>query len=278
MQHIDVLLIDRSNLLRAGVKRLLEKTEFRICGEAFSVEEGIRLVGAGLRPKIVLLDYPAGAQAFEQMQSLHSSEAKPKLVVLSSQMNLQWLATSLAAGADGYLVTNISPDALIQSMHLIVLGEKVLPTDLARLLGSAQLHIDTVLAAAPPALGLSSRETEILHFLPRGYSNKLSARQLNITEGTVKVHLKEVLKKLKVTNRTQAAIWAFQRGIGNQPGRASAGSLTMAVSRPTPTPSSELSSLSQNTIDNATSVGHRSLRGIRRGSRHPLRSTGESRA
>jgi two-component system nitrate/nitrite response regulator NarL len=116
------------------------------------------------------------------------------------------------AGADGFLMKEVSPEALLQSLELVMLGEKVYPTNLASML------LD--LTSAPTPLnsirGLSSREREILQLLVTGASNKLIAIRLGIAEATVKVHLKALLRKIDVNNRTQAAIWAMNNGFSTK--------------------------------------------------------------
>ncbi len=211
----DVFLVDKSKLFREGIKRLLAENSFRVCGEAASLDEAMRHIeeeDAG--PGLVLLDYlSARADDIESLRRLSAGEGAPKLVVLTSELKLDWLMTSLSVGASGYLLKDMSPDAFIQSLRLILLGERVLPTDLAVLLVSSRLQPRNQIESAMPAQDLSDRETQILRCLLQGDSNKLIAKRLNITEGTVKVHLKGVLKKINVRNRTQAAIWALNKGL-----------------------------------------------------------------
>jgi len=215
MQETRMFLIDRSKLFREGIKRLLVETPFHVCGEASTVEDGIRQLGKGGGVELILLDYPGDVRkAVEALQSLRRIEPKCKLVILTAEMGREQLMAALSAGAEGYLLKDMSSDALVQSLRLIVLGEKVLPTDLATLLVNGGFSLENELKAAPPAKNLSMREVQILTCLLRGDSNKRIANQLNITEGTVKVHLKGVLKKINVRNRTQAAIWALNYGLG----------------------------------------------------------------
>jgi two-component system, NarL family, nitrate/nitrite response regulator NarL len=124
-------------------------------------------------------------------------------------LSADWLKAAMGAGADGYLLKDVSPEALIQSLQLVVIGEKVFPTNLAALL------LTQISTPAPQSSwrGLSAREREILQHLVTGASNKLIANRLGITEATVKVHLKTLLRKIDVNNRTQAAIWAMNNGI-----------------------------------------------------------------
>lgn len=220
MHQDDVLLIDRSKLFREGVKRLLAEHAFRVCGEVSSLDEAIQHIEDGPRPSLVLLDYPGnGVSADEtakQMQRLHC-QGQSKLVVLTTELNFDWLVTALSVGAAGYLLKEMSPNAFIQSLRLILLGERVLPTDLALLLLSGHFHTEHQVKPPIPTHDLSQREVQILRCLLRGDSNKLIANQLSITEGTVKVHLKGVLKKINVRNRTQAAIWALNSGFVDGP-------------------------------------------------------------
>ncbi|MBD0316775.1 MAG: response regulator transcription factor [Nitrospiraceae bacterium] len=117
------------------------------------------------------------------------------------------LLAAMGGGADGIQIKNVSPEALIQSLQLIMLGEKVFPTNLASML----LGMNTI-SPQHSIRGLSPREQEILQALVTGASNKTIAIRLGITEATVKVHLKTLLRKIDVNNRTQAAIWAMNNG------------------------------------------------------------------
>ncbi len=134
--------------------------------------------------------------------------------MLSTELELAALRNVLRAGADGYLVNDISLEALSLSMLLAVTGEKVPPGSLADVLASdrSEFRVSTV---SRDHGQLTERERLILQCLTKGYSNKVIARMLNITEGTVKVHLKSLMRKISVVNRTQAALWAGSRGIGD---------------------------------------------------------------
>jgi two-component system, NarL family, nitrate/nitrite response regulator NarL len=129
-------------------------------------------------------------------------------VVLANNFVVDALRDAMNAGADGYLMKDVSPEALLQSLELVMLGEKVFPTNLAAML----LNLDSTPSPMNSIRGLSPREQEILQALVTGASNKLIAIKLGITEATVKVHLKTLLRKIDVNNRTQAAIWAMNNG------------------------------------------------------------------
>jgi two-component system nitrate/nitrite response regulator NarL len=136
--------------------------------------------------------------------------------VLASDLTPQILSGALQAGADGCLNKTMSCDALQRSLHLVMLGEAVFPRSVADLLISSGIEETTFASSTSlPALGseLSKREIEILRCLLGGQSNKAIARNLNITESTVKMHFKNVMRKIQAENRTQVAVWAIQHGI-----------------------------------------------------------------
>ncbi|WP_286192094.1 response regulator transcription factor [Roseomonas genomospecies 6] len=142
-----------------------------------------------------------------------------RVVILTTDLCTRRLSGALGAGAHGYLMKDIACEALMQSLKLVMMGEKVFPTHLAELLINGRSE---ELATEVPARrkGLSQREIQILRCLLNGNSNKMIANHLHITEATVKVHLKSLLRKINASNRTQAAIWALNNGIGDQPAEA----------------------------------------------------------
>ena len=159
----------------------------------------------------------AGTDGLAALRSLCELWPEAKIVVLTSETTAASALDCLNAGADGFLTKDISPSALRHSLQLVMLGERIFPTGVALAIahGEAEAH----LPPAPPATrsGLSHRETQILRLLLNGCSNKAIARELRIAEATVKVHLKGVLRKVKATNRTQAAIWALNNGFADLP-------------------------------------------------------------
>ena len=174
-----------------------------------------------LNPEIALMeistDAPAVQRAVERLKEIYPDTL---VVILSEKVCMATLAACLGAGVNGFLTRDISSEALLESLQLVVLGETVLPTGLATLLQHDDADWNPTRVNGSKAADLSDREIETVQGLLRGESNKLIARRLNITEGTIKVHVKSVLRKIKVSNRTQAAIWAHAHGI-------SPGSLTL---------------------------------------------------
>ncbi len=216
MEPVPLLIIDPNKLFREGLRGLLSGTQFNVTHEASDVTEGLEVVKSVDDIGIVILDFSgdgsdAELQALKQMRAANENI---KLIVLTNDMSARLLARALNAGADGYLLKSLSSKALVQSLRLVDLGEKVFPTKLATMITSGQLDPTAAEARVSSVKGLSEREREILRCLLHGQSNKVIARQLGITEATVKVHLKAVLRKLNVSNRTQAAIWAISHGLG----------------------------------------------------------------
>ena len=208
---IATLLIDRSLLFREGLKVLLRNSQFVICGEATSVEHARELRATIPDVKLILINIGMGAAIGSAITELRELLPEARTVVLTDELNMNDLMTALEAGTDGYLLQDLSPQALAQSLGLVMLGEKVLPTRLAQVL-VGDLGSSYRVTRATSVVGLSDREAQILRCLVNGDPNKVIANRLDITEGTVKVHLKGMLKKINVSNRTQAAIWALHHG------------------------------------------------------------------
>ena len=199
------ILIESNRLFRQGLKQLLCGTCFEVGAESSTVERALSAGEVAEVPELVITGQPVAIEA--DLQQLRDAYPAARIVVLADDLSVDVLRTAMGAGADGFLSKNVSPEALIQSLQLIMLGEKVFPTNLAAML----LDIN---APSPQnsIRGLSPREQEILQSLVTGASNKMIAIRLGITEATVKVHLKTLLRKIDVNNRTQAAIWAMNNG------------------------------------------------------------------
>jgi two-component system, NarL family, nitrate/nitrite response regulator NarL len=213
MTSHSVFLIDASRLFREGLRRIFADSAFAVAHEAFSIEEAVPFIES-LQPSLVLVGLPdGGAGLGERIRRIRAAAPGVRIVVLTDAVRVGRLAEALAAGVDGYLAKNMSAEALSQSLRLVLLGEKVFPTDLAQLLTVRQMTAQSDDGETARFSGLSDREMQILACLVTGDQNKQIAHALNISDGTVKVHLKAILKKLRVQNRTQAAIWAMNHGI-----------------------------------------------------------------
>jgi two-component system nitrate/nitrite response regulator NarL len=215
MTDESLLLIDASRLFREGLRRIFSDSPFSVVHEALAIEDALPFIES-LRPSLVLLDLPEKADTLaDGIKRIRAAAPAAKTVILTDAMRGDCLADALSAGADGYLQKNMSADALHHSLRLVLLGEKVFPTDLARLLSGGWMIARRDSLPVGDFCGLSDREMQILGCLLDGASNKQIAYALELSDGTVKVHLKAILKKIGAQNRTQAAIWALNNGVAS---------------------------------------------------------------
>src|SRR3954452_10256162 len=184
-----ICLIDASRLFREGLRRIFSGSPFAVINEASSIEEALPLMEA-LQPSLVLVDLSDSCEAVsEGVNRIAAAAPGTRIVVLTENIQGNRLADALSAGVDGYLLKNMSADALHQSLRLVLLGEKVFPTDLAHLLTKGRITLRSDTGQIGHLNGLSGREIPLLGCVLKGAQNKQIAHQLKITDGTVKVHL-----------------------------------------------------------------------------------------
>lgn len=213
---VNVLLVGTNVLFREGLRHLLDPARFAIVGEACNLVAVETLLDGDAAADLVLADLDGcGEEVVERLRRLHAAHEELRIVVLADELCLPEMARLLDAGVDGYLINRLTGEALALSLLLVRMGEKVLPSTLAGVLASGSRHAGGALLRARKHL--TEREEQILQCLINGYSNKQIARALDISEGTVKVHLKSLMKKISASNRTQAALWAHNNGIGGGP-------------------------------------------------------------
>lgn len=213
MSESSLYLVGGTGLFRRGLNSFLAGSEFAIAAEHDTVDECIALTGDTAEPELIVYvssgDLGATQQAVEELTDRFSDTT---LVVLSAELSVDELAASLRAGARGYLLSSISKEAMVHSLTLILLGETVFPSGLAMAWMNGGLSAKRPSADRGLGRDLTRRETEILDCLTSGASNKQIARDLGITEATVKIHMKSLIRKIGVSNRTQAALWAIGSG------------------------------------------------------------------
>jgi two-component system, NarL family, nitrate/nitrite response regulator NarL len=211
---INVALVGTNNLFRQGLRRLLDPSQFSIAGEARDLDALGALLQEQLAPDLVVAELNGCHEAnIDTLCEFRAAYGDLRIVILANELSLRDMARLLRAGADGYLVNELSAEAFSLSLLLVMRGEKVLPSTLASMLANdcnASNGNGTLIKAQK---NLTEREKQILQCLLNAYSNKHIARVLNISEGTVKVHLKSLMKKISAGNRTQAALWARNNGI-----------------------------------------------------------------
>jgi len=198
------VVIDDHPLLRKGLQQLADLSpNIEIVGEANNGNEGLAMVRE-LTPDLVLLDLNMPEKnGLETLAALKALELDTRVVILTVSDAEEDVVTALRGGADGYLLKDIDPELLLEKFHEAAEGRMVMSPNiaecLARALQSEHLHAT--------GADLTEREREILHHISQGESNKVIGRNLNITEATVKVHVKHLLKKLGLKTRVEAAVW-----------------------------------------------------------------------
>ncbi len=212
---IRVLLVDDHTLFRSGIKALLlREPDFEIVGEAGDGAEGVKRA-ISVQPDVILLDlHMPGLSGKECLQLILEDCPQARVVMLTVSENADDLMDTLRAGALGYLLKNIDADFLVNAVRRAAQGEAVMsPQMTSKLMASVR-------GVAPrpttEADKLTPREREILGHLARGASNKEIARGLNLAESTVKIHIQNILKKLGVASRVQAAIYAVENDLAGK--------------------------------------------------------------
>lgn len=211
-----VLVIDDHTLFRAGLKSLLERRKIDVV-EAGDGETGMKLLAGG-EFEVILLDLRMpDMSGLEVLQWLRQARIKTPVVMLSTSSEEKDLIESLALGAQGYLLKDMDPDDLVKSLKNVLAGETVVAPDLTGVLaGAVQKKVS---AGSSPDIRsvrdvLTARELDVLRDITKGWSNKIIARDLGITDGTVKLHVKSILRKLNVHSRVEAAVIAVEEGLG----------------------------------------------------------------
>jgi len=211
-----VLLIDDHTLFRVGLQGLLENRNIEVVASLGDGYEGIR-TAMEILPDIILLDMrmpePDGLTV---LRKLRENGLQMPIVILTTSSDENDLVESLRNGASGYLLKDMEPDALVQSLREVQAGKTVVAPELtgslARVVQGAEVE-DLRDPEHDPFSELTPRETEILTFLANGQSNKSIARDLGISDGTVKLHVKAILRKLGVHSRVEAAVIAVEQGL-----------------------------------------------------------------
>lgn len=218
MSQAPLYIVGGTGLFRRGLCSFLEDAPFRLAAEFDSPEACAGAIAKAASPEAEIVVYVSGGDPDVSAAAVDAllSCTDARVLVLSGELSVAELGACLRMGAGGYLLSNISKEVLTHSLRLILLGETVFPSQLATAWATGQLR-QSGNAASAAGVGkaleaLTQRETEILGCLTEGSPNKMIARQLGITEATVKIHVKSLIRKIGVQNRTQAALWAIQIG------------------------------------------------------------------
>lgn len=217
-RSIRTFLVEPNALLREGLRRILSETVYAPSVAAGAFDEVSSQCGPDSGTIVLIADASRDHEGLcRHTKLLKEQNPNAKVIMLVDQYDLNHVLTAFRSGADAYLKKSISYEVLVKSLDLVLLGEAIFPGAIIDLLREQDARVEESKQVSapeghqelsPPAKGLSVRETVILRCLMDGDSNKIIARKYDITEATVKVHVKAILRKIQAKNRTQAAIWA----------------------------------------------------------------------
>ncbi|OAP40028.1 hypothetical protein AU381_10850 [Sinorhizobium glycinis] len=214
------LLVDSHDLSREGLKHILVGSSFRVALAASELSEVMdHPLGREKPALLVLCSHSSEELQSEYLLRFRDEHPQVRIAVLADRYDHDDLATVLGLGVNCYLTKSVSPENLFKSLDLLMLGEVIFPSVALALVRRGfsdtteavgwDVQPDFHAQADRPQRELSSREYDILQCLVEGASNKVIARKLDMAEATVKVHIKAILRKIHVRNRTQAAVWAI---------------------------------------------------------------------
>ncbi len=212
--NLRVIVIDDHTLFREGLEGLLTRRDIDVVASVGDGERGI-LMAQELKPDIILLDMRMpDLNGLGVLARLKDSGLDMPIAMLTTSTEERDLVEALRNGAKGYLLKDMEPDSLVVALRDIVAGKTVVAPALAPILAKVvQGNIPSDSNEASPFEDLTPRETEILGLLAEGQSNKVIARNLGISDGTVKLHVKAILRKLDVHSRVEAAVLAVEHGL-----------------------------------------------------------------
>jgi two-component system nitrate/nitrite response regulator NarL len=214
-------------LVREGLTRILYTASFNIVASVARIDDAVLSLLTPQEPILLIIDSDESLHdTAEQIRRFKERRSAARVAVLADHCRIDQITSAFLAGADAYFVGVANWDAFIKSLELVMLGERILPSTLLPFIldraghhdargigrGAESKDEDVRKTEYDDSPHLSAREKCILHYLIEGQSNKTIARNADISEATVKVHVKAILRKIGVQNRTQAAIWAMSNG------------------------------------------------------------------
>lgn len=214
MEPIRVLIVDDHALFRQGLARILEMEEdIVVVGEAANGREALDRA-VELRPHVVLMDINMPVvNGLEATRRLHRKLPHVGIIGLTIHDDEEYLRELIKEGAQGYLLKDTEPVRVVEAIRRVFRGEAFLPPNLITKLFSTLQRPSAADDAAPPEEDLTPREREVLQCIAQGMSNKEIAVSLYISQKTVKNHISSIFRKLDLTDRTQAAVYAIKQGL-----------------------------------------------------------------
>ncbi|SDU03338.1 two-component system response regulator NarL [Halopseudomonas salegens] len=205
-----ILLVDDHPMMRRGLRDLLAlEDDLQPVGEAGSGPEAL-LLAAQEEPDLILMDLNMpGMDGLETVRQLRDAGCDARIVMFTVSDDHAHVLEALREGADGYLLKDMDADQLVDEIRKAAHGQMALSAELTRVLAQA-IRERPAKGQQNAAASLTKREKDVLKLIAKGQSNKMIGRKLDITEGTVKVHVKRVLNKLGMRSRTEAAVWVVE--------------------------------------------------------------------
>lgn len=213
MNKLSLLIIDDHTLFRSGIIALLRRyEEFVLLGETGDPMAGVKLAKS-LDPDVILLDlHMPGISGIEVLKILSAEKIRAHVLMLTVSEDGEDLIDALCAGARGYLLKNVDTEALVAAIRQAAHGETVVCPEMSSKLVEGVRNPVRKASRGEDENPLSPREREILSHIARGDSNKEIAQLLNLADSTVKIHVQNIFKKLNITSRVQAAVYAIDHG------------------------------------------------------------------
>ncbi len=207
---IKVLVVDDHEVVRSGLKSLLAGTDIKIVAEAISGDAAVKAAQKH-NPDVVLLDVRmADGDGLTALGRIKLDRPEMPVLMFSGFDNPTYVARAVALGANGYILKGTNKDKLLDAIRRTAKGENIWTREELRRVTGA---LATPRLATDVEVPLTQRESEVLHQLALGLTNKEIAQSLQISYETVKEHVQHILRKIGVTDRTQAAVWAVRKGI-----------------------------------------------------------------
>jgi two-component system, NarL family, nitrate/nitrite response regulator NarL len=216
---VQISLLGKNEIAREGLRQILSGEKFHIkesLADATSLIASLKAPAISGQPHVIIVDNSFEDGGLETCRAIAAVRSPARLVMLADHYVFENVALAFQLGVDAVIIKEISCEPLIESICLVAMGEKVFPSQLVNnITNCAPTETNGDWRTSAVAIGLSAREVEILESIMMGMANKVIARQFGICEATVKVHVKAILRKLGVENRTQAATWAVKHGVGS---------------------------------------------------------------
>lgn len=268
-QYFETILVGKSILLREGLARILHSPNFRIVASVSCIDD-LLLSQLQLERPLFLIAHTGGdfETAVEQIEVIRSRDPAGRIAIVADRYRRAELVSALRAGANGYFVDVMTCDVFVKSIELVMMGETIYPPaflsfvldpdtnnfdettprderERVHSIATDDAFVTTEDTIAPQ---LSPREKSILRCLVEGDSNKGIARKIDIAEATVKVHVKAILRKIRVQNRTQAAVWGMKNGSLVQAANNAPQLLIANANKPLSKPVVRISEVKQNEV------------------------------